>query len=215
MREHPAWKNDRTARPRASASRSAAGRSACRRRRRSAGSTTDGTIRVHVGSVDISGVNSSFVLVAAEILGVSPDQVEIIQGDTADRALRRAERRQPDHLQRLGRGGERGARGAPQAAESGRRSFRGLGRRPGDQGWPGAGQGRAGARGRDRRAGRYRAGQARRARADHRRGHARRSRRTRPALSFTWRRSRSILTPARSRRCTMSPSRMSASRSTR
>lgn len=43
---------------------------------------TDGTIRVHVGSVDISGVNSSFVLVAAEILGVSPDQVEIIQGDT-------------------------------------------------------------------------------------------------------------------------------------
>jgi len=43
---------------------------------------TDGTIRVHVGSVDISGVNSSYVLVAAEILGVSPDQVEIVQGDT-------------------------------------------------------------------------------------------------------------------------------------
>jgi CO/xanthine dehydrogenase Mo-binding subunit len=42
----------------------------------------DGTIRVHVGSVDISGVNSSFVLVAAEILGVAPEQVEIIQGDT-------------------------------------------------------------------------------------------------------------------------------------
>jgi CO/xanthine dehydrogenase Mo-binding subunit len=39
-------------------------------------------VRIHVGSVDISGVNSSFVLVAAEILGVSPDQVEIIQGDT-------------------------------------------------------------------------------------------------------------------------------------
>jgi CO/xanthine dehydrogenase Mo-binding subunit len=43
---------------------------------------TDGTIRVHVGSVDISGVNSTFVLVAAEILGVSPDQVEIVAGDT-------------------------------------------------------------------------------------------------------------------------------------
>jgi CO/xanthine dehydrogenase Mo-binding subunit len=42
----------------------------------------DGTIRVHVGSVDISGVNSSFVLIAAEILNVSPDQVEIVQGDT-------------------------------------------------------------------------------------------------------------------------------------
>ena len=43
---------------------------------------TDGTIRVHVGSVDISGVNSSLVLVAAEIIGVSPDSVELIQGDT-------------------------------------------------------------------------------------------------------------------------------------
>ncbi len=42
----------------------------------------DGTIRVHVGSVDVSGVNSSFVLIAAEILSVSPDQVEIVQGDT-------------------------------------------------------------------------------------------------------------------------------------
>jgi len=42
----------------------------------------DGTIRVDVGSVDVSGVNSSFVLIAAEILNVSPDQVEIVQGDT-------------------------------------------------------------------------------------------------------------------------------------
>ena len=43
---------------------------------------TDGTVRVTVGSVDISGVNSSFVLVAAEVLGVDPSQVEIVQGDT-------------------------------------------------------------------------------------------------------------------------------------
>ncbi|WP_322510486.1 xanthine dehydrogenase family protein molybdopterin-binding subunit [Chloroflexus sp.] len=43
---------------------------------------TDGVVRVHVGSVDISGVNSSFVLVAAEILGVPPEQVEIVAGDT-------------------------------------------------------------------------------------------------------------------------------------
>lgn len=43
---------------------------------------TDGIVRVHVGSVDISGVNSSFVLVAAEILGVPPEQVEIVAGDT-------------------------------------------------------------------------------------------------------------------------------------
>ncbi|WP_322487179.1 xanthine dehydrogenase family protein molybdopterin-binding subunit [Chloroflexus sp.] len=43
---------------------------------------SDGMVRVHVGSVDISGVNSSFVLVAAEILGVPPEQVEIVAGDT-------------------------------------------------------------------------------------------------------------------------------------
>jgi CO/xanthine dehydrogenase Mo-binding subunit len=43
---------------------------------------TDGTIRIHVGSVDISGVNSSLVLIAAEVLQVSPDQIEILQGDT-------------------------------------------------------------------------------------------------------------------------------------
>jgi len=43
---------------------------------------SDGTVRLHLGSVDISGVNSSLVLVAAEVLGVSPDQIELIQGDT-------------------------------------------------------------------------------------------------------------------------------------
>lgn len=43
---------------------------------------SDGTVRLHLGSVDISGVNSSLVLVAAETLGVSPDQIELIQGDT-------------------------------------------------------------------------------------------------------------------------------------
>jgi CO/xanthine dehydrogenase Mo-binding subunit len=42
----------------------------------------DGTVRIHVGSVDISGVNSSFALIAAEVLGVPPDRIEIIQGDT-------------------------------------------------------------------------------------------------------------------------------------
>ncbi len=46
------------------------------------GGSTDGTVRVHVGSVDVSGVNSSLVLVAAEILSVPPDQVELLQGDT-------------------------------------------------------------------------------------------------------------------------------------
>ncbi len=43
---------------------------------------TDGTIRVHIGSVDISGTNTGFQLIAAEILGVPPEQVEIVAGDT-------------------------------------------------------------------------------------------------------------------------------------
>jgi CO/xanthine dehydrogenase Mo-binding subunit len=80
MREHPAWKDRR---PGEGVGIAVGGwpvgatpaAAVCR-------VDDDGTIRVHVGSVDISGVNSSFVLVAAEILGVSPDQVEIIQGDT-------------------------------------------------------------------------------------------------------------------------------------
>jgi len=43
---------------------------------------TDGTIRIHVGSVDISGTNTGFQLIAAEVLGVPPEQVEIVAGDT-------------------------------------------------------------------------------------------------------------------------------------
>ncbi|MBI1881891.1 MAG: molybdopterin-dependent oxidoreductase, partial [Chloroflexi bacterium] len=82
MREHPAWQN------RAKQAHEGIGlaiggwpcfmtpsSSICR-------VDSDGTVRLHVGSVDISGVNSSLVLIAAEVLGVSPDQVEIIQGDT-------------------------------------------------------------------------------------------------------------------------------------
>lgn len=43
---------------------------------------TDGTVRLHVGSVDISGVHSSMVLIAAETLDVDPDSIEIVQGST-------------------------------------------------------------------------------------------------------------------------------------
>ncbi|WP_309570353.1 xanthine dehydrogenase family protein molybdopterin-binding subunit [Deinococcus sp.] len=43
---------------------------------------TDGTVRLHVGSVDISGVHSSMVLIAAETLNVDPDTIEIVQGST-------------------------------------------------------------------------------------------------------------------------------------
>lgn len=43
---------------------------------------SDGSVSLTLGSVDISGVFSSFVLVAAEIMGVSPENVRIVQGDT-------------------------------------------------------------------------------------------------------------------------------------
>lgn len=43
---------------------------------------SDGSLRVNVGTVDISGVNSGFVLIAAEAMGVSPDQVVIEQTGT-------------------------------------------------------------------------------------------------------------------------------------
>ena len=82
MREHPAWK-DRTKQPNEGVGIAVGGwpcgmspaAAVCR-------VDTDGTVRIHVGSVDISGVNSSFALIAAEVLGISPDQVEIVQGDT-------------------------------------------------------------------------------------------------------------------------------------
>lgn len=82
LRDHPAWK-DRKVGPNEGIGIAIGGwpcgmspaASVCR-------VDTDGTVRVHVGSVDISGVNSSFVLVAAEILDIPPEQVELIQGDT-------------------------------------------------------------------------------------------------------------------------------------
>ncbi len=44
---------------------------------------SDGTINIHIGSIDISGSNNAMVAIAAEVLGVSPDQIRIISGDTA------------------------------------------------------------------------------------------------------------------------------------
>ncbi|MCA9981181.1 MAG: xanthine dehydrogenase family protein, partial [Anaerolineales bacterium] len=43
---------------------------------------TDGRVRINLGIVDVSGTKSSLVLVAAETLGVSPDDIEIVTGDT-------------------------------------------------------------------------------------------------------------------------------------
>jgi CO/xanthine dehydrogenase Mo-binding subunit len=84
LQQHPAWQNRAAAR--------AAGRgvgigiggwpggiepasAACTLER-------DGTVHVHISSVDMSGTNTGFALIAAEAFGVSPDKIRIITGDT-------------------------------------------------------------------------------------------------------------------------------------
>jgi CO/xanthine dehydrogenase Mo-binding subunit len=84
LEAHPAWQNRETAR--------AAGRgvgiaiggwpgglepaaAACMLNR-------DGILHVQLGSVDMSGTNTTFTLLAAEAFGVSPDKIKIITGDT-------------------------------------------------------------------------------------------------------------------------------------
>ena len=43
----------------------------------------DGTLSVHLGSVDISGTDTGFVALAAETMGVAPEAVRVLKGDTA------------------------------------------------------------------------------------------------------------------------------------
>jgi CO/xanthine dehydrogenase Mo-binding subunit len=42
----------------------------------------DGSLTVQVGSVDITGVNTTFALIAAEVFGIPPDKVQIATNDT-------------------------------------------------------------------------------------------------------------------------------------
>lgn len=44
---------------------------------------TDGTLSVQLGSVDISGSDTGFMVLAAETMGVSPDSVTVVKGDSA------------------------------------------------------------------------------------------------------------------------------------
>lgn len=82
LREHPMWKN-REKQPHEGIGLAIGGwpatvdpaASVCR-------VDSDGTVNIQLGTVDISGVNSTFVLVAAEVLGVSPDEVRIVPPDT-------------------------------------------------------------------------------------------------------------------------------------
>ncbi len=42
----------------------------------------DGTLHVHVGSVDITGSNTSIAILAAEAFGIDPEKVRVVSGDT-------------------------------------------------------------------------------------------------------------------------------------
>jgi CO/xanthine dehydrogenase Mo-binding subunit len=44
----------------------------------------DGTLHVHIGSVDLSGTPAGFSLIAAEAFGIAPDKVRIIRGNTTN-----------------------------------------------------------------------------------------------------------------------------------
>jgi CO/xanthine dehydrogenase Mo-binding subunit len=85
LREHPAWQHREEAR--------AAGRgvgiaiggwlggtepaaAACKVER-------DGTVHLHIGSVDLNGTDTTFMLLAAEAFGTTPDKVRIIKAGTA------------------------------------------------------------------------------------------------------------------------------------
>ncbi len=46
------------------------------------GVNLDGIVQINTGAMDISGVSTSFNLIAAEAFGVSPDKVMIVDGDT-------------------------------------------------------------------------------------------------------------------------------------
>jgi CO/xanthine dehydrogenase Mo-binding subunit len=46
----------------------------------------DGTLHVHIGSVDLTGTPAGFALIAGEVFGLPPEKVRVISGDTASAA---------------------------------------------------------------------------------------------------------------------------------
>ncbi|MEK7312562.1 MAG: xanthine dehydrogenase family protein molybdopterin-binding subunit, partial [Chloroflexota bacterium] len=84
LRDHPAWKQREEARARGRGVGVAVGgwpggtepaAAACSLNR-------DGILQVNVGSVDLNGTTTGFALMAAEVLGVAPDQVRVVFSDT-------------------------------------------------------------------------------------------------------------------------------------
>jgi CO/xanthine dehydrogenase Mo-binding subunit len=84
LRDHPVWQNRATAR--------AAGRGVGLALGSWPGGTgpasaacmlnQDGMLQIQIGSVDISGINTGFTMLAAEVFGLSPDKVKITSADT-------------------------------------------------------------------------------------------------------------------------------------
>ena len=85
LQAHPAWQNRATTRARGRGVGIAVGGWPGATESASAICTLnrDGTLHVHLGAVDMSGTNTGFALLAAEVFGIAPEQVRIITGDTA------------------------------------------------------------------------------------------------------------------------------------
>jgi CO/xanthine dehydrogenase Mo-binding subunit len=138
LQNHPAWQNRAEARAKGRGVGIAIGgwpggieptAASCQLHR-------DGTLHVHVGSVDLTGTTAGFALMAAEAFGIAPDKVRVISGDTATAPFCRVDGGQQDYLHGGAVGDQSGAGCAPagdgdcrQRAGSGRGGH-GGGRRP-------------------------------------------------------------------------------------
>lgn len=85
LQAHPAWQNREEARQQGRGVGIAVGgwpggveptAASCQLHR-------DGTLHVHIGSVDLTGTPAGFALIAAETFGIDPEHVKVIAGDTS------------------------------------------------------------------------------------------------------------------------------------
>ena len=85
LRDHPAWQNREQARAEGRGVGIALGAWPGGTEPASAACAlqTDGTLKVHITTADISGTNTSMALLAAEAFGIDPDKVTVATGDTS------------------------------------------------------------------------------------------------------------------------------------
>jgi len=83
MREHPAWQARETCGPNEGIGIAVGGWPGGREPAAAICQLNgDGTLSVHVGSIDITGTHTGFALIAAETFGVEPSRVRIVSGDS-------------------------------------------------------------------------------------------------------------------------------------